>query len=34
MPKWNALLPFAPIRGSQKNPRTACCSSNGFTGQP
>src|SRR5919201_5427947 len=31
-PKWNVRLPSA-IRGSQRNPRTGCCRSNGFTGQ-
>src|SRR6266540_5801631 len=31
-PKWKVRPPLA-MRGSQKNPRTACCRSNGFTGQ-
>src|SRR6185312_5068052 len=32
MPKWNVRPPSA-MRGSQKNARTGCCVSNGFTGQ-
>jgi len=33
-PKWNDLCAASGIRGSFRYPRTGCCRSNGFSGQP